>query len=126
VIESVGNVQALDESLRSEFLRVNKVSLLLNSNGFSQDLHVVLLTSDEQKQLFSSTEGAGWRRFYEQYPRSQGMTELSRVAFNKERTKALVYTGTQRGGLDGGGFLVVMQLVDGVWRVQGKVKIWTS
>ena len=68
----------------------------------------------------------GWEEFYRRYPDSPGITTLSRVGFNRERTEALVYMGAQLHYLAGAGNLYRLEKQDGVWKIVEKVMLWIS
>jgi hypothetical protein len=70
--------------------------------------------------------GMDWGKFYQKYPKSQGIMSLSRVGFNHDRDRALVYVGNQSGGKTGMGFYVFMVKQDGGWQVTGRTAAWVS
>jgi len=84
-----------------------------------------LVSSDTIKATFrggeqSRTEGAhpldsGWKAFYARYPGSGGFIVLSAVGFNKDKTRAVVYSGASCGSLCGAWSFHLFKKVDGKW-----------
>lgn len=100
-------------------------SFELSKNLFSVDNKIVLINESEMNEIFSD-HNAGWKFFYEKYPESQGITTLSRVGFNSDKTKALVYFGTQSDWLAGAGYLVILQKDAKNWKIIKKSICWIS
>lgn len=83
------------------------------------------MNDSEVNEIFSDPN-AGWDFFYKKYPDSQGITTLSRVGFNIDKTKALVYFGTQSDGLAGTGYYVILQKEINRWKIVKKQMLWIS
>lgn len=58
---------------------------------------------------------AGWRGFYERYPGSGGYVVLSVVGFNKNKTRAVVFSGASCGPLCGASSFHLFKKVQGKW-----------
>ncbi len=86
-------------------------------------MEVVFLTESESKAIF---EQGGWDAFYARFPKAHGLTALSRVGFNRERTQALVYMGTMSHYLAGAGFFYLLEKERGSWKVKGQLMVWIS
>jgi hypothetical protein len=89
----------------------------------------VLISPGEVTAIFAGGEVDGldgWERFYQRYPTSGGIIDLSRVGFNAEMTQALVYYGAQSHWLDGGGFYFLLSKEGGTWKVVGQAMTWIS
>lgn len=67
-----------------------------------------------------------WDRFYEKYPGSQGLMDISRVGFNADGSKALVYVGNVAYDLVGEGFHVLLVRNGDTWVVHSKEMTWQS
>lgn len=93
---------------------------------FTVNVDYALLGDDDFDHIFSAEDNGGWDRFYRKYPKSAGYIQVSRPGFNAEKTLALVYVGNQRNWLSGGGEYVVLEKVDGVWKVKTRDTIWVS
>lgn len=88
-------------------------------------LPYVLLTREAMNQIFDINT-SGWDTFYTRYPNSPGITTVSRIGFNADFTQALVYIGTQSHWLAGAGYYVLLEKVDGAWKVNQQVMTWIS
>lgn len=67
----------------------------------------------------------GLPAFQEKFPRNIGLVTLSGVGFNLSRTQAVFYID-HFCGLCGGGRYVLMERVDGTWRVKDEHYTWIS
>ncbi|MEO6393056.1 MAG: hypothetical protein ABIP75_14505 [Pyrinomonadaceae bacterium] len=86
---------------------------------------IILINDSETNELFSDrTEG--WKLFYVRYPNSQGMTTLSRVGFDSNKTEAVVYFGTQSDWLAGAGYQVILRKTEGIWKIASRRMLWIS
>ena len=115
----------LDDFLFEEFGRINAEPIMLGKQ-FGDSLSVVLLSEQEHDSIFDPID-SGWERFYAKYPRSGGIIELSRVAFDSAKTKALLYCGTifdhGKGGI---GYYILLKKRDGKWIIEKKVMAWIA
>ena len=93
---------------------------------FSLSVDYVLLGDDDFDRMFSAEDRGGWDRFYRKYPKSAGHIQLSRPGFNKDKTLALVYIGNQRNWLAGTGEYIVLEKIDGAWKIKNREMIWIS
>ena len=84
-----------------------------------------LLIGDEVKSMAFASK-TGWADFYAKYPRSQGITWVSRVGFNREHDQALVYLANRRHTLMGSGEYLLLANDRGQWRPRGLVRAWIS
>ena len=69
--------------------------------------YVPVLTQAQRNEMFNQNT-SGWETFYKNYPSAPGITEVSRVGFNKSFDQALVYVGTQSHYLAGAGYYVLL------------------
>lgn len=73
------------------------------------------------KALFESSASANrdlndsWQEFYERYPGSGGIIDLSVVGFNNDKTLAVVYAGRSCGSLCGYWSWHLLEKKDGTW-----------
>lgn len=84
-----------------------------------------LVNSDTIKATFQAGEqnkgkdapplDAGWKAFAARYPGSGGIIVLSAVGFNKDKTRAVVYTGASCGPLCGAWSFHLFKKVNGNW-----------
>ncbi len=91
---------------------------------FVLDVDYILLTNKERGEIFAFENG--WKVFYDRYPNANGILEFSRVGFNSQRTKALIYQGNQSNGLSGMGQYVLLLKKDGKWEIEKEVPTWMS
>jgi hypothetical protein len=90
-----------------------------------------LISDGELKKIFGDPRehvktDQTWTKFYERYPGSAGYNSLSRVGFDKEKRRALVYFVNWCGSLCGTGSYLLLEKIDGNWTVQERVMIWIS
>jgi hypothetical protein len=72
-----------------------------------------IVSSDTLKVVF---EHGGWDAFHKRYPGSGGFLIMSAVGFNKDKTRAIVYTGASCGSLCGSWSFHLLEKVDGSWK----------
>lgn len=108
----------------ANFRAANKTRWVLQRQ-FELDKPYELVTSDAIEAIFKQGEGAkaktdpplegGWRAFYERYPSSGGYVVLSAVGFNRDKTRAVVYSGASCGSLCGAWSFHLFKKVNGKW-----------
>ena len=81
-----GPREAWRDALES-YKKENQSPKLL-ARQFPIDKHYELVPGSVIAEAF---KGKGWNGFYERYPHSEGIINLSAVGFNSDRTKALVF-----------------------------------
>jgi hypothetical protein len=85
-----------------------------------------LVGEQEAKELCQNpNQSACWADLRAKYPDARGILYLSRVAFNSQMDKALVFAGSACCGSGGGGFLL-MRKEKGVWVVEDGIATWIS
>jgi hypothetical protein len=107
----------LAPELVASFEERNQLSYLLNS-VLDFGVEYQLLTQEEVDELRDLDEASGWKLLYEKYPNSYGFVYLSRVGFNADFSKALIFTESFHYDqpIIGGYYLMVKQ--DGRWVVE--------
>jgi hypothetical protein len=89
--------------------------------------HYVLLRVGSFSQIFfKSADDSGWDEFYKQYPSSSGYITFSRVGFNKDETKAVIYRETRCGPSCGYGGYLFLKKVNDRWSVATGFSCWQS
>lgn len=87
----------------------------------------VLVTDEDLSSVFDKPGiDSGWTSFYQKYPRSSGIVFFSAVGFNRDRTQAFVYAGSQCDGLCGSGQYVLLRKENGLWIIQQQMALWVS
>ena len=114
----------LSPGLWSDYLARNDRAYPLSAE-MEIGVNYVFLDDREMGDIFDDSVN-GWEEFYRRYPDLPGITTLSRVGFNRERTEALVYMGAQFHYLAGAGNLYRLEKQDGVWKIVEKVMLWIS
>ena len=94
-------------------------------HAFDLTVEYVLIGDVEKSAAFGGRT-QGWIDFYAKYPRSQGITWLSRVGFNSDRNQALVYMANRRHTLMGSGEYLLLAKDQVQWLPRGLVRAWIS
>lgn len=105
--------QSKFEDALDDFFHVTKRVWLLQRN-FRIEQPYELVSLDTFFQVHRKEEG--WKNFFERYPCSGGLIEMSPVGFNKTKTQAVVYTGHGCGLLCGFWGFHLFEKVDGKWK----------
>ena len=119
---------ALLQPVFDSFNTLSKTTWLLQPN-FKLSIPYEFASS-EDLQAFFKPGGTGWEGLARRYPDSaHSYIVLSPVAFNADRTIAVVYMGHSCGSLCGGGTFHVLENKDGIWkgmRWRGTSCAWAS
>lgn len=97
----------------ADYNGVNRSQWLLQRR-FQIDKPYEIVSSDTISLVFKE---ADWDTFYARYPKSGGYIVMSAVGFDKDRTLAVVYTGSSCGGLCGRWGLHLLRKLEGKWKV---------
>lgn len=109
---------------KDDFEARNKTHAKIEPDKLKTSFEVILVDADTAKK---SVEGkAGWQSFRDKYPKSAGITLVSRPGTDAEHTHALLYMGNSCDMLCGGGTLIFLSKENGEWKVANKVTIWVS
>ena len=100
----------------ADFDQVNSKQWLLQRE-LEIDKPYELVSSGMIKALIQTEQGPNWNDFYNRYPDSGGYFIFSAVGFNKEKTLAIVYSGSGCGGLCGMGAFHLLEKQKGEWKV---------
>jgi hypothetical protein len=85
--------------------------------------HVTMHSPTMVKSYFSPGENRDlnfWDLFFDKFPFTGGLHEISRPGISTEKTVAILYIGVVRGGLNGSGRLVIFKKEGGRWVRQSK------
>lgn len=115
----------ISEELIQNFFEVNSKANTLHYK-FGKEFHIILISETEENEIFQPADGNGWERFYSNYAGAKSIIELSRIAFNTEKTKALLYYGSNSGNRAGIGYYILLKKQDNEWVIQNKVMCWIS
>ncbi len=122
----IRNNNILDDEAYVDFTLMNKSStrLLINT---SWNEKVQILTKDELNTIFNkSSLKLSWESYYKMFPDSSGIIGLSRVGFNNENNKALVYFEIGCGALCGNGYHAWLSKGIFGWKVEFLEHLWVS
>ena len=94
---------------------------------FKLSRRYVLLNEEAVSVIFKGRDyEERWHEFYRKYPNSSGFITFSRVGFNKEGTRAIIYRETGCGSLCAYGGYILLNKEKGVWRVGTGYGCWQS
>lgn len=116
VFDSRANFAQLDRSARASYLVRNLFPTQILAKFRLPRFATLLISS--RSDYFSP-------EFQEEFPHNQGVIVLSGVGFNRARTQAVFYID-HFCGLCGGGSYVLMEKIDGTWRLQDMHSTWVS
>ena len=88
--------------------------------------HVILVPQAELNYIFNTDSDNDWMQFYNTFPNANGFNQFSAVAYNADKTKALLETGNVCGSLCGLGTLFYLEKENGVWIIKKTVDTWIS
>jgi hypothetical protein len=111
----------LEESLIADFEAKKALGPGKLQDMFVLDVPVALINLDEFNGIPD-----GWDGFYKKFPNSQGHMSLSRVGFNSDRTKALVYMTNFCGNLCAVGCYFLLHKEYGDWIIRAEFDCWVS
>lgn len=100
------HLEDLREDTIRDYNRKNGVSIALGQQ-FAGSANVVLVTDDELAEMRQELDW--WTVFYERYPGSPGLSELSCVGFSDDHIQALAYVGTTSGDRAGSGTVFLLE-----------------
>jgi hypothetical protein len=105
----------------------NQNSLFLG-NSFEVSPTIVNLISESELSYIFDTDNLNndWIQFYNIHPNTYGLNQFSAIAYNSDKTKALVETGFACGPLCGQGTLYYLEKVNGLWVIKKTVDTWIS
>lgn len=99
----------------------NKNKWLLQRH-FESNKPYEIVNSGTIKTVFD--EG-GWQKYYDRHPGSGGFIIMSVVGFNKDKTLAVLYSGSSCGSLCGSWSFHLLKKVDGKWTIVPGVQCFT-
>jgi len=126
--DALRNVSTLDRVVASNLMAVcnDKVLVSLRAAKLNERPKVFLPSVAELSTVLGDGDQAAWDRFAKSYPRSIGLTQFSRVGFNKARDEAAMFVHT-KGGIDDGtgtGEIAMMRKSDGTWSTHSWKGLW--
>lgn len=112
---------------RVRFAELHKLTLLsyLVRNLFQTRLQPKFELPSRAKVYFTPQSEYWSEQFYQEFPHNMGLVVLSGVGFNPSHSQAVFHID-HFCGLCGGGRYVLMEKIDGVWRVQDEHYLWVA
>lgn len=106
----------------------NNVNPLFLDYNFPISSTQVTLVSEEQLDYIfdDNSYDNNWKQFYNTFKNANGYYMFSAVAFNEDKTKALLETGNLCGSLCGLGTLYYLEKENGLWIIKKTVDTWIS
>ena len=95
-------------------------------NLFKQKDKCVFLNDEDSEDVFGPTSGWGWKDFYRKFPGSHGTIGFSRVGFNAEKTRGLLYVHSGRAELASSGDYYVLDKKEGRWTIVERICVVVS
>jgi hypothetical protein len=111
--------------LFADLIEKNRGSKSLDGK-FSVNKKYVLLNVQNFSSIFKKKDFEGWDDFYQKYPASSGYITFSRVGFNSDGTKAVIYRETVCGTLCGYGGYILLSKDNGAWKEIDGYGCWMS
>jgi hypothetical protein len=117
-----------------EGLRADTWQSFLAANGKESDVTAVLrlpepvtvLSEEADREIFSKGVDAGWRTFFERFPRAEALCGLSLPGRSADGRQALLYEELLSGGECGHGTYFLLAWRDGGWHVVDTWQAWIA
>ena len=106
---------------RGDFYFKNIDHYYLNNN-FKVTLPNVNITIE----TITKEKRNGWLSYWQNHPQRLGIVHLSRVGFNFDKKRALVYIGRMWGPLEGFGYEIILRKQKGKWVIINRERVWMS
>jgi len=106
--------------LRTDFKEKNKSSCLIEP--FVGVMNLNFISTADRDRLFRT----GWNEFHRKYGKDAVQVVLSRVAFNSEKTLALLHVAMGIDKMAAGGTLYLLEKRDGKWLIKSQIETWVT
>lgn len=111
----------IDQTLQDDFFAKNKGT----SKHQDRFTFRVKHTTASKAVLESLSQGPDfWREFYKKFPGATEIVSLSRVGFNKDFNRALVYIATSSGPYFGTGSYFLLSRKQNGWAITSEIQAW--
>ena len=127
LINMIGSIGYIDTTLIDLINKFERDSIVRKIDFYEFDLpyEVIEISGREIKRRFKKDIGKGWAKFYEDYPKSFGIVELSNLTISDDGRYCLFYVGYQKSGLNGYGCLLFVDLKEGM-KIKKEIALWIS
>ncbi|MCF7907709.1 MAG: hypothetical protein K9L86_02390 [Candidatus Omnitrophica bacterium] len=114
----------LEDEIINDFKAKNVRTYSLES-FINQRVDYIIISQKEIDYIFD--HNPHWDSYYDRYPSSGGILTLSRVGFNRQRTRAILHVANQWNRSTGAGiYLSVVKQKDGSWKIENQQRTWHS
>ena len=118
----LGYFTSMSPTTACNYIQVNKELLAFPSDiAFGSGVRIFF--ENEREDIFYAGD---WELYYQSYPKSLGIAEISRVGFSDSGDEALLYCVKISGWMAGSGIYVLLRLHDGTWTIEDTYKYWLS
>jgi hypothetical protein len=118
------NYPEVDVAALADFVRANSVKMRLSADT---SLSVSFKWYSELKaEIGDAKGGAFWLAVREKEPNFKAIVTLSRVGFNADHNRAIIYVGLVKGMMNGNGNYLILEKVGDEWQVVKVVECWIS
>ncbi|WP_298140455.1 hypothetical protein [Flavobacterium sp.] len=120
-----------EPEMAATLLEVNQNPLYLEESFNVSSISVVLVSEAQLEYIFNNGYSENdWNQFHDTFSNSEsigyGYNQFSAVAYNADKTKALVETANVCGPLCGLGLLIYLEKENGIWMIKKSVQTWIS
>ncbi|WP_298116002.1 hypothetical protein [Flavobacterium sp.] len=120
-----------EPEMAATLVEVNQNPLYLEESFAISSTQVVLVSEAQLEYIFNDGYSENdWNQFHDTFSNSEsigyGYNQFSAVAYNADKTKALVETANVCGPLCGLGLLIYLEKENGIWIIKKSVQTWIS
>ncbi len=112
-----------DATMVADYEAKNKKIYKLKNKFLVKNI-ITILPEEKAKKIFNSR--GGWIEFHKKYPFASGIICLSRIGFNKEKTRAVFYAANPVDSEMGKGYMVLMEKKENAWKLINFINLWIS
>jgi|SRR5215469_4748113 len=113
----------IDQSAVEDYESKNRGQSVLNKASFKLPVKCELITDADLRTIFHGHWGElEWVEYYRRFPASSGFIMLSRVGFNTDHTRALLYIGSRSGPGYGEIHFLFLEKANGTWSVMKQLR----
>ncbi|MGO1070770.1 hypothetical protein [Lysobacter sp. CA199] len=80
----------------------------------------------DRERLAAVFKKGDWPEFHRTYPQASGILSVSRPVISARGDQALLYVAHVYGNLGGRGWVALVELRQGQWKIFGRVELWIS
>ena len=116
----------------SSLLHRNQLTATIDSTKLALSVPCAVLDAEALEKFFPDGDlsvddiYANWDGFYETYPGSTGIIQVSRVGFNTEGSEALIYVSDIYHDLAAVGYFVQLTREAGTWTIHSYAVSWVA